>query len=225
MASRKTKNNTPVAATQNVAKVYPKGYFHPNTESESEAVQRIAFSHGYLWAGTGADFPKVQLTDVAYLYFDSESKKITWSGYAGSGGEGYKQITSLAEAVKFFNLKPEDKIVSLKIGCHVEVFPSGNVAVGDVTLSKESFEDVVDQRNAFLGVKPEPKEKQKLPLVEFEYRNEGSSWWQTRKIAVLKDDCEYIEELDTLDNNKYKKFLKSKIYNQVEFIKFWEGEK
>jgi len=48
-------------------------------------------------------------------------------------------------------------------------------------------------------------------IAEFFYPNKAETDWDTRRIGVIKESSLYLEGVDILDNNSYKRFKKSKM--------------
>lgn len=122
----------------------------------SEAIQTIAFSYGYKWSDGRAE---VQLTDARYLCFNPESKTITYSGWWTDVEDNCSQIvTSFDQVMNLFKNPPQ---ANLKVGYDITVDKAGNVSSRGVVIGSSLFDQLVTERNKFLG------RKGKLPVVNF----------------------------------------------------------
>lgn len=69
-------------------------------------------------------------------------------------------------------------------------------------------------------VLPETKVIDSMPLVRFIYRsNSNASYYTTREVKLIAADDKYLIGLDVFDNNQFKKFLRSKIF-EFELLTF-----
>jgi hypothetical protein len=59
-----------------------------------------------------------------------------------------------------------------------------------------------------------PKRKswvEENPMVEFDYPNSRTNTYIFRKVRVITANADYIQGLDTLDKNRFKKFKRNRI--------------
>jgi hypothetical protein len=85
--------------------------------------------------------------------------------------------------------------------------------------SKE-VDEMIALRNKCMSKEDIKSEPKLLPLVEFGYRTKESlcGTVNNRHILVTKMDNIYVEGFDVDNDNKFKKFLRSKIYGDIKLI-------
>jgi hypothetical protein len=184
-------------------------------ERLSKAVQTIAFSFGYSWAG-GVQLP--QFVIDRYLKFDPEFKRIHSSDDRKSlETQVCKIVTSFDDVMKMFENPPK---ADLEIG-DFTIAKDGTVmiykGIGKTVITSDEFDKVVAERNKYLG------KKGKLPVVRFVYTSQNSGR-KMRNVIVTKMTTERITGLDMDDDNKLKEYLVSKVSGQVELLSFLEIE-
>lgn len=181
----------------------------------SEAVQRIAFSYGYNWIGSGKVPNEVKYTDSKFLCFDSVHKSITWASNKFDLVSIMNQIVNTFEdAMVLFKNPPK---VSAMVGTS-EIFVNGDVKIGGiVTVDSEMWEKLVKERNAYLG----HKDVKKLPVVTFSYSSK-SSGKTIRKVALLEKTEDCVHGLDLNDKNRFKRFLLKNVSGEMVFVGFTE---
>lgn len=183
----------------------------------SEAIQRVAFSFGYYWSSG----PVVSYTDANYLVFDAKTKLITFTYTIDTVKETISKIVnSLDNVIDMFKNPPQEKLEF-----RPEILVSRN---GDVTftlpliMNNNTFDDLVNDRNKFIG-KTEKVEKSKvLPFVSFIYKsmNKQKNTQMARKLLVTEYDGEYIRGFDLDDGDAYKTFMVKKIVGELKFEGF-----
>lgn len=76
----------------------------------------------------------------------------------------------------------------------------------DNTLNRYSFRDrQYGKTGTLVSLQPYTQ------IAEFFYPNKAETDWDTRRIGVIKESAQYLEGVDLLDNNAYKRFKKSKM--------------
>lgn len=172
-----------------------------NTEF-SEAVQRIAFSFGYHWAGEQDQV--VKYTSEPVLCFDSVRKTIKYLTQLDNV-QNYvcKVCFSLEDVIATFNSPPK-VIKTEKVG-QFEIDEDGTVLFkGIYHFTSECFNNVIEVRNKLMG------KKQKLPVIRFRYHS-PTSGLKVRQIALVGEDDVYLNGLDLEDGNKFKQFRKDRL--------------
>lgn len=176
----------------------------------SEAIQRIAFSFGYNWAGQNESNQSVQLFDIKVLYFHIEGKKITY----GASAElthlyASKVCKTIDDVINAFKNSP----LSKKVIGDTEIYEDGTVVFGHTKQNAMEFDEVVKVRNEFLG--REVKRNKMVPKVRFLY-NSPSSGQKVRTALVLEDFGDTYACLD--DDYAFKQFRKDRIVGDIEFL-------
>ncbi len=115
--------------------------------TESEMVQRIAFSFGFEWAWRGKEVAYTEVKWLCFEFFGSTAKHIYYSS-GDSGTNGFKKIQTLD--VLFETLKTPPVKESIEVG-FARVFRTGAVKIGPSTLSPEEFDEIYKARKEFLA--------------------------------------------------------------------------
>lgn len=185
----------------------------------SEAIQRIAFSFGYNWAGQNESNQSVQLFDIKVLYFHIEGKKITY----GASAElthlyASKVCKTIDDVINAFKNSP----LSKKVIGDTEIYEDGTVVFGHTKQNAMEFDEVVKVRNEFLERKDTSKNR-RLPIVNFLYES-PTSGRLVREVMILEDLGDTYACLDMKDGNAFKQFRKDRIYGRVTFYGLSESK-
>lgn len=177
--------------------------------SESEAIQRIAFTFGYKW-DNGLDCPYA----VKYpaLLFDADTKTISYSDDRNGLDDKVCQVcVSLVQAMNLFLTPPNNPKKKEKTVKTMRIFEDGSALVGNSPVlydfSPADFEEAIKIRNKLMG-KEEPKKN--LPVIQFRYHS-PTSGSKVRTIALLNEDKVYLSGLDIEDGKKFKQFRKDRL--------------
>ena len=187
-------------------------------ENLSEAVQTIAFSYGYSWFSWGDK--TIGNTTAKFLIFNPETKAITYADFWYELEDTCNQVVTTFDGVmKLFKNPPT---VDLVIG-NFTITKSGDVTVCKgatrSVIPSEDFDKVVNERAKFLKREDPTPLKQKLPVVQFTYTSQNSGR-RLRNVIVTDMTDELISGLDKDADNRFKKFLMSKVSGTVRFVGF-----
>jgi len=167
----------------------------------SETVQRMAFTFGYSWSGARQ---VVMNTTAAALLFNPDNKTIEYALLRDTVEEKACKVCVTYDQV-LETLKNPPKVVRMeKVGA-VEIWDDGSLLVDkQYPISADTFRLIVEARNKLMG------KKVKMPIIRFSY-DSPTSGKKVRKIALLREDKDYLEGLDFDDGMGYKQFRKDRI--------------
>jgi hypothetical protein len=168
----------------------------------SEAIQTIAFSYGYVWAGSYRNEKKVSQLSAKFLVFTPSTMTITYSDSRFEVELAVNQVVTSFDSV--MNLFKSPPAVSVKVGSDITVNKTGDVSLKTFVIPSGLFDQVVTARNTLLG------KKNKLPVVRFTYTSQNSGR-KTRNVMVTEMTEDAISGLDMDADNKFKKFLVGKV--------------
>ena len=120
----------------------------------SEAIQTIAFIHGFTWDGFARnDWSEntVDHTLARFLVFNPETKVITCRNFRKDVENECSQLVSKVEDV--VNLFKSPPSVSVKVGTDITVNKTGDVYLKTFVIGSKLFEQIVSIRNKLLGKK------------------------------------------------------------------------
>jgi hypothetical protein len=183
----------------------------------SEAIQLVAFSYGYSWEAYGK---KVSYTDKPYLVFDPDLKIIYYNEnreyLKGVCCKIVENVQNVSEAVDLLKNPPVVAKDECKVG-DFTIARNGDVSIFKGTtedvIEGETFDDLVVQRNKFLGRDVKPKVR--YPEVAFKYLKDGLVVLTERRIALTNSNSFDLFGYDLNDNDQFKRFFWSKIQGPV----------
>lgn len=200
----------------------------------AEAIQRIAFTFGYLWSG-GSN--TVFNPNSEFIMVDPTTKRISYSTNYWLEQDVHDQVQEIVQTfdrvVQLFNTPPVIEVLSKPslYSSLVTLEKNGNVKVSGLTLYKSTFDAIVKERNAFIGVEttvvPAPvtsTEKRKFARLTFQYRSKNTGL-RNRKVLVVEFEKDSIKALDIEDGYKFKKFLVKNIVGSMTFDGYEESDK
>jgi hypothetical protein len=187
----------------------------------SEAIQTIAFSYGFTWDGFARNNWGENVVDhtlARFLVFNPETKVITCRNFRKDVENECSQLVSKVEDVVNLFKSPPSVSVSVKVGTDITVNKTGDVYMKTFVIGSELFEQIVSIRNKLLG------KKNKFPVARFSYTSQNSGR-KVRNVIVTDMNINngLLTGLDIDDNDKFKKFLTSKISGPVELRGFVES--
>lgn len=170
--------------------------------SDSEFIQRTAFTFGYSW-GDSTKEPKH--VEEPYLFFNPDDKCITF-GTQNIKADTYASevVLSHYKALDLFKNPPTKGETGFTYVHTTKIFKDGTVVDANGTfMTAREFDFLVAERDKYLG------RKKMYPVISFEYRRECSTFATKRTILVVECTDTFVEGYELIGNNKgtYKRFL------------------
>lgn len=186
----------------------------------SEAVQRIAFSFGYEWLGSGKAIYDTAGNQI--LYFNPDNKRITCGLDCRklSNLDACKVCYTLEEAMETFKNPPQG-VKMVEIG-NVKIYNDGSLLVSDdYPLDSKVVDKIFETRIKLMG--KEKSNSRRLPILQFVY-DSPTSGRLVREVLLLKDNIDTYEGLDVRDGKAFKHFRKDRISGTVTFVGLSEAK-
>lgn len=193
----------------------------------SEIAQYAAFGFGYKWNVAEPSTKKPLFTNAKFLVFDPINKVIMYANTRDEVMPAVCKIVVLWEDVlNTFKNPPVLPIPekALNFSSSIKVSDKGHVTItGSQFMLSNTFDDLVKQRNTFLGkdvvtkpVTPEPKQYSRVNFI-YTTPTKGR---KVRNLLLDKSSDATIEGFDIDDNYTYKMFLRARINGTIKFDRF-----